>query len=57
MRQRAAQDLQVQHAGQRDVIGVIALAADETVVSTRLPARAQPADLDLVQCLRHVLAS
>jgi hypothetical protein len=41
----------VQHAGQRDVVGVVALAADEAVVLDTLAARAQPADLDFVQCL------
>ena len=51
VRQRAAQDLHVQHAGQHDVIGVVALAADEPVVLDPLAAGAQPADLDLVQCL------
>ena len=48
VRQRAAQDLHVQHAGQHDVVGVVALAADEAVVLDALAARAQPADLDLV---------
>ena len=46
--QRAAQDLHVQHAGQRDVVGVVALAADEPAVLDPLAAGAQPADLDLV---------
>ena len=53
VRQRAAQDLHVQHAGQRDVVGVVALAPDEAVVLDALAARAEPADLDLVQCLRQ----
>ena len=48
VRQRAAQDLHVQHAGQHDVIGVVALAADEAVVLDALTAGAEPADLDLV---------
>ena len=51
VRQRAAQDLHVQHAGQGDVVGVVALAADEAAVLDPLAAGAQPADLDLVQCL------
>jgi hypothetical protein len=38
--QRAAQDLHVQHAGQGDVVGVVALAADEPVVLDPLAARA-----------------
>ena len=56
VRQRAAQDLHVQHAGQHDVVGVVALAPDEAVVLDPLAARAQPADLDLVQCA-HVTPS
>ena len=50
VRQRAAQDLHVQHARQGDVIGVIALTADEAVVLDPLAAGAQPADLDLIEC-------
>ncbi len=57
VRQRAAQDLHVQHPGQRDVVGVVAGAPDEAVVLNALAASAQPADLDLVQCLRHVAPS
>src|SRR5579862_4186552 len=38
--QRAAQDLHVQHARQGDVVGVVALAADEPVVLDPLAARA-----------------
>src|SRR6185437_4761808 len=53
VRQRAAQDLHVQHAGQRDVVGVVALAADEPAVLDPLAACAEAADLDLVYCLRH----
>src|SRR5260370_945503 len=52
VRQRAAQDFHVQHAGKHDVVGVVALAPDETVVLAALAARAEPADLDLVECLR-----
>ena len=48
VRERAAQDLHVQHAGQGDVVGVVALAADEPVVLDPLAARAKSADLDLV---------
>ena len=47
--QWAAQDLHVQHAGQVDVVGVVAAPADEAGVLDPLPARAQPPDLDLVQ--------
>jgi hypothetical protein len=50
VRQRAAQDLHVQHAGEHDVVGVVALAADEAVVLDPLAAGAEPADLDLVEC-------
>ena len=57
VRHRAAQDLHVQHAGQHDVVGVVALAPDETVVLDALAAGAQSANLDLVQCLRHVVTS
>ncbi len=53
VRERAAQDLHVQHAGQVDVVGVVALAADEPAVLDPLTARAHPADLDFVQRLRH----
>ena len=56
VRDRAAQDLHVQHAGQVNVVGVVALAADEAVVLAALAARAHPADHDLVQCLSHGLA-
>ena len=54
VREWAAQDLHVQHAGQHDVVDVVALAADEPVVLDALAARAEPADLDLVEC-GHVL--
>ena len=40
VRERAAQDLHVQHAWQGDVVGVVALAADEPVVLDPLAARA-----------------
>ena len=55
VRERAAQDLHVQHSRQHDVVGVVALAADEPVVLHAPAARAEAADLDLVYCLRHVL--
>jgi hypothetical protein len=50
---RAAQDLHVQHAGQHDVVDVVAAAADEAVVLDASAAGAHPADLDLVQRLRR----
>ncbi len=52
---RAAQDLHVEHAGQHDVVHVAALAADETVVLDAAAACAHSADLDFVQCHRHLL--
>ncbi len=48
VRERAAQDLQVQHAGQGDVVCVVALAPDEAVILDAPAARAESADLDLV---------
>src|SRR6202044_3950961 len=42
----AAPDLHVQHPGQGDVVGVVALAADEPVVLDTLAAGAEAADLD-----------
>ena len=56
VRQRAAEDLHVQHAGQHDVVDVVALAADEAVVLDPLAAGAEPTDLDLVECPRHGVA-
>ena len=41
----------MQHARESDVVGVVALAADEPVVLDPLAARADTADLDLVYCL------
>ena len=49
VRQRAAQDLHVQHAREHHVVGVVALAPDEAVVLDPLAAGAEPADLDLVE--------
>jgi hypothetical protein len=46
--QRTAQYLHVQHARQHDVVGVVALAANEPAVLDALTAGAEPADLDLV---------
>src|ERR1700678_1923797 len=48
MGQRTAQYLHVQHAGQRDVIGVVTLASDEPVVFYPLAAGPDSADLDFV---------
>ena len=45
VRDRSAQDRHVQHAGQRDVVEVVALALDETPVLVALHAVADPADL------------
>ena len=50
---RAAQDLHVQHAGQHDVVDVVAAAPDEAVVLDASATGAHPADLDLVQRLRR----
>ena len=50
---RAAQDLHVQHAGQHDVVDVVAPAPDEAVVLDASATGAHPADLDLVQRLRR----
>ena len=49
MRNSAAQDLHVQHAGQNDVIDVLALTADEAVVLDAAAACAHSTDLDFVQ--------
>ena len=56
VRQRAAQDLHVQHAGQVDVVDVVAATAHEPGVLDPAAARAQPADLALVE-RRHRPAS
>ena len=48
MGERAAEDLHVQHAGQGDVVDVVALTADESVVLDAATAGPEPADLDLV---------
>jgi hypothetical protein len=50
VRERAAEDLHVQHAGQVDVVDVVAATPDEPAVLHPLPAGAEPADLDFVQC-------
>ena len=49
VRQRAAQDLHVQHAGQVDVVDVVAAAAHEPGVLDPAAARAQTTDLDFVE--------
>ncbi len=50
VRHRAAQDLHVQHAGQHDVVDVVAAPADEPRVLDPVAAGAEPTDLDLVEC-------
>ena len=49
VRERAAQDLHVQHARQDDVVDVVPAATDEAVVLDPAAAGAHPADLDLVE--------
>ena len=49
MRDSAAQDLHVQHAGKNDVIDVLALTADKAVVLDAAAACAHSTDLDFVQ--------
>src|SRR5262249_47814309 len=57
VRERAAQDLHVQHARQHDVVGVVALAADEPAVLDALSACAQTAPPAPVYRLRPVLSA
>ena len=50
MGDRTAEDLHVEHAGQNDVVDIVALAADEPVVLHTTSVRSEPTDLDLVEC-------